>query len=82
MNDRTRISAAVFSSTDGNPDVPYGQNSYSAFFAASHAFSAGKLGVQRIGGYALVGQAATSLISSRTEDPSRAQAPVTRVSAG
>lgn len=62
MNDRTRISAAVFSSTDGNPNVPFGQNSYSAFFAASHAFSAGKLGVQRIGGYALVGQAATSFV--------------------
>jgi hypothetical protein len=62
MNDRTRISAAVFSSTDGNPDVGFGQNSYSAFFAASHAFSAGKLGVQRIGGYALVGQAATSFL--------------------
>jgi hypothetical protein len=62
MNDRTRISATVFSSTDGNPGVGYGQNSYSAFFAASHAFSAGKLGVQRIGGYALVGQAATSFL--------------------
>ena len=62
MNDRTRVSAAVFSSADGNPDVPFGQNSYSAFFAASHAFSAGKLGVQRIGGYALVGQAATSFL--------------------
>src|SRR5947209_1053090 len=30
-NDRTRISAAVISSTDGNVDVPYGQNSYSTF---------------------------------------------------
>ena len=67
MNDRTRISAAVFSSTDGNPDVPYGSHSYSAFFAASHAFSAGKLGVQRIGGYALVGQAATSFLTSGGE---------------
>jgi hypothetical protein len=63
MDDRTRVSAAVFGSTDGNVDVPYGQNSYSAFFAASHAFSAGKLGVQRIGGYALIGQAATTFLT-------------------
>ena len=69
MDDRTRISAAVFSSTDGNPDVGYGQNSYSAFFAASHAFSAGKLGVQRIGGYALIGQAATSFLTQNGGDP-------------
>ena len=49
FNDRTRLSATVFSSTDGNVDLPYGQNSYSAFFAGSQAFSAGKLGVQRVG---------------------------------
>src|SRR4051812_11415995 len=44
-NDRTRLSAAVFSSTDGNVDLPYGQNSYTAFFAGSQAFSTGRLGV-------------------------------------
>lgn len=64
LDDRTRVSAAVFSSTDGNVDVPYGQNSYTAYFAASHAFSAGKLGVQRVGGYAMVGQAPTSYFTS------------------
>jgi hypothetical protein len=63
-DDRTRLSAALFSSTDGNVDVPYGQNSYSAFFAGSHAFSAGKLGVQRIGGYALFGEAPTTYLTS------------------
>lgn len=63
-NDRTRLSAAVFSSVDGNVDLPYGQNSYSAFFAGSQAFDAGKLGVQRVGGYALVGQAPTTFLSS------------------
>ena len=63
-DDRTRLSATVFSSTDGNVDVPYGQNSYSAFFAGSQAFSAGKLGVQRIGGYAMVGQAPTTYLTS------------------
>jgi len=63
-NDRTRLSAAVFSSTDGNVDLPYGQNSYSAFFAGSQAFSAGKLGVQRIGGYAMYGVAPTNYLTS------------------
>src|SRR5437868_14985084 len=62
-DDRTRLSAAVFSSTDGNVDLPYGQNSYSAFFAASQAFSAGKLGVQRIGGYAMYGVAPTTYLT-------------------
>ena len=62
-DDRTRLSAAVFSSTDGNVDLPYGQNSYSAFFAGSQAFSAGKLGVQRIGGYAMYGVAPTTYLT-------------------
>jgi hypothetical protein len=69
MNDRTRFSAAVFSSTDGNVDLPYGQNSYSAFFAGSQAFGAGKLGVQRIGGYAMVGVAPTTYGSPTTGVP-------------
>src|SRR5246500_3973673 len=64
FNDRTRLSAAVFSSTDGNVDLPYGQNSYTAFFAGSQAFSAGKLGVERIGGYAMVGIAPTTYLTS------------------
>ena len=64
FNDRTRLSAAVFSSTDGNVDLPYGQNSYTAFFAGSQAFSAGKLGVQRLGGYAMVGVAPTTYLTS------------------
>src|SRR5246127_5655304 len=64
FNDRTRLSAAVFSSTDGNVDLPYGQNSYTAFFAGSQAFSAGKLGVDRIGGYAMVGIAPTTFLTS------------------
>jgi hypothetical protein len=63
MNDRTRLSAAVFSSTDGNVDLPYGQNSYSTFIAGSQAFGAGKLGVQRIGGYALFGVAPTTYLT-------------------
>jgi hypothetical protein len=64
FNDRTRLSAAVFSSTDGNPDVPYGQNSYTAFFAGSQAFGTGKLGTQRIGGYAMFGVAPTIYLTA------------------
>jgi hypothetical protein len=63
-NDRTRLSAAVFSSTDGNVDLPYGQNSYSAFFAGSQAFSGGRLGMQRVGAYAMVGVAPTTFLTS------------------
>jgi hypothetical protein len=63
-NDRTRLSAAVFSSTDGNVDLPYGQNSYTAFFAGSQAFSTGRFGVQRVGGYAMFGVAPTTYLLS------------------
>ena len=63
-NDRTRLSIAALTSTDGNPDLQYGQNSYSWFIAGSHAFSAGKLGLQRVGGYAFLGQAPTMYYTS------------------
>jgi hypothetical protein len=63
-NDRTRLSAAVYSSTDGNVDLPYGANSYTTFLAGSQAFSAGKLGVQRVGGYAVFGIAPTTYLTS------------------
>jgi len=63
-NDRTRLSAAVVSSTDGNVDLQYGQNSYTGFFAASHAFDTGKLGVQRLGAYAMIGEAPTTYLTS------------------
>jgi hypothetical protein len=56
-NDRTRYSAALLSSADGQVGLPYGSNAYSGFFTASQAFDTGKLGVQRIGFYAMVGQA-------------------------
>lgn len=64
MDDRTRLSVAVLNSVDGNVDLPYGRNSYTAFVAGSQAFSAGKLGVQRIGGYAMIGQAPTMYLTS------------------
>ncbi len=63
-NDRTRLSVAVMSSTDGNVDLPYGQNSYTTFIAGSQAFGAGKLGVQRVGGYVMSGVAPTTYLTS------------------
>ena len=60
---RTRISAALVSSNDGNVGLSYG-NSYSGFFAASQAFDVGKLGVDRIGVYAMVGEAPTTYLTS------------------
>jgi len=62
-NDRTRYSAAVLSSTDGNVGLPYG-NAYTGFFTFSQAFDAGKLGVDRIGAYAMIGQAPTYYLTS------------------
>ena len=62
-NDRTRYSAALLSSTDGNVGTPYG-NAYTGFFAASQAFDAGKMGVDRIGAYAMIGQAPTFYLTS------------------
>jgi hypothetical protein len=59
VDDRTRVSASLISSNDGNVNLTLGSNSYSGFFTASQAFDTGKLGVQRIGMYAMVGEAAT-----------------------
>jgi hypothetical protein len=59
-NDRTRYSGALLSSVDGQVGLPYGSNAYSGFFTASQAFDAGKLGVERIGAYAMVGEAPTT----------------------
>ena len=61
-NDRTRYSAALLSSVDGNVGLPYG-NAYTGFFTASQAFDAGKLGVDRIGGYAMIGEAPTEYLT-------------------
>jgi hypothetical protein len=57
-NDRTRYSASLLSSTDGSVGLPYG-SAYTGFFTFSQAFDLGKLGVDRIGGYAMVGEAPT-----------------------
>jgi hypothetical protein len=64
VNDRTRVSAALLSSNDGNVELGYGQESYSGFFTASQAFDFGKLGVSRFGAYAMVGEAPTIWLTS------------------
>jgi hypothetical protein len=58
-DDRTRYDATLVSSNDGNVGLVTGSNAYSGFFTASQAFDVGRLGVDRIGGYAMVGQAPT-----------------------
>jgi len=63
-NDRTRYSAALLSSNDGQVGLPYGANAYTGYFTASQAFDVGKLGVDRIGGYAMIGEAPTTWITS------------------
>lgn len=63
VDDRTRVSAALVSSNDGNVNLPYG-NSYTGFFSASHAFDVGKLGVDRVGAYAMIGEAPTGFLTS------------------
>jgi hypothetical protein len=63
-NDRTRYSGALLSSNDGQVGLPYGAQSYTGFFTASQAFDAGKLGVQRLGFYAMVGEAPTTWLTS------------------
>jgi hypothetical protein len=66
VNDRSRVSAALVSSNNGNVGLSFGANSYSGFFAASQAFDAGKLGVQRIGAYAMIGEAPTTYFTQNT----------------
>jgi hypothetical protein len=64
VDDRTRISASLISSSDGNVNLSTGANSYTAFFAGSQAFDLGRMGVQRIGFYAMAGEAATYYLTS------------------
>jgi hypothetical protein len=61
-DDRTRYSASLLSSNDGTTQLPYG-NAYTGFFTAYTAFDAGRAGVQRVGGYAMLGQAPTTWIT-------------------
>ncbi|HTP69604.1 MAG TPA: hypothetical protein VMJ35_11930 [Dongiaceae bacterium] len=64
-NDHTRVSVSMLSPVDGNPNLQSGigtgaaGNTYDVFLAASQAFEAGSLGLQRVGGFAYVGHAST-----------------------
>ena len=53
-DDRTRVSAAILSSNDGNVNLPYG-NSYTAFVSASQAFDAALDALRRQGVLTLIG---------------------------
>jgi len=64
FDDRTRYSASLLSTSDGTPGLVFGANSYTGFFAFSQAFDAGKMGVDRIGAYAMIGQAPTTWLTS------------------
>src|ERR1700731_3056540 len=57
-DDRTRVSASLLSSNDGSPGLTAGR-SYDTFLAASQAFQFRSLGLQRVGGFAYIGQAPT-----------------------
>jgi hypothetical protein len=63
-NDRTRYSASLLSSSNGTPGLVYGSNAYTGFFTASQAFDVGRLGVDRIGAYAMIGDAPTTWLTS------------------
>lgn len=58
-DDRTRVSASLLSSNDGNVNLTLGANSYSGFFTFDQAVDTGRWDVQRLGAYAFVGDAAT-----------------------
>ena len=62
-DDRTRYAAALLSTSDGQPGLAYG-NAYTGYFTASQAFDTGKAGVQRVGFYAMVGEAPTSFLTN------------------
>ena len=65
-NSYRRFSFAVLDGTDGEPGIGAGQ-SYDGMFTASQAFDAGKLGMERIGVYAYVGQRPTVYETSAGE---------------
>jgi hypothetical protein len=67
-NDRTRISASLLSANDGQFSLPTSRG-YNGFFAASQAFEAGRFGLQRVGGFAYIGQAPTYFQFSNTTAP-------------
>jgi hypothetical protein len=57
-DDRTRYSVSLLSANDGQPGIPSNRG-YDGYFAASRAFQVGSLGLQRVGGFAYIGEAPT-----------------------
>jgi len=65
-NSYTRYGVAVLTSNSGNPTLPTAR-SYDTYLTFSQGFEAGRLGLQRLGAYAYVGQRPTySLTSAAT----------------
>ena len=71
-DDRTRVSAALLTASDSPlgalPDVPFASK-YEGYFTASRAFELGSLGLQRVGGFAFLGQAPTYYQYNLTTSP-------------
>jgi hypothetical protein len=65
-DDRTRYSASLLSSNDGSPGLPTSRG-YDGYFAASQAFQVGSLGLQRVGGFAYIGEAPTYFQYTQTQ---------------
>jgi hypothetical protein len=57
-DDRTRVSAALLSASDGTVNLPTSRG-YGTFLAASRAFEVGSLGLQRVGAFAYLGEEPT-----------------------
>ncbi len=67
LNSYTRYSAALLTSSDGDPSSA-NFSSYDANFNVSQAFDGGKMGVERLGLYAYVGERPTSYQTSGGEE--------------
>jgi hypothetical protein len=63
VNSYTRYSVALLSNNDGNSGLPAGRG-YDTYLTFSQAFQVGKLGLQRFGGYAYIGQRPTVALTS------------------
>jgi hypothetical protein len=63
VNSYTRYSVAMLSGSDGKSGLQAGRG-YDTYVTFSQAFQVGKLGLQRLGGYAYIGQRPTIALTS------------------
>jgi hypothetical protein len=63
VNSYTRYSVALLSNNEGNSQLPASRG-YDTYLTFSQAFQVGKLGLQRFGGYAYIGQRPTINLTS------------------